>query len=85
MRTRLFAIAILGGAVMLGNATVNAGPLAGSPTVPEAPIGHRQPHAQQFSPRSPAEQNEQQQMSTFDAEQKKLDERLDKSLNICRC
>jgi len=32
-----------------------------------------------------AEQTEQQQMSRFDAEQQKLDEELDKSLNICRC
>jgi hypothetical protein len=51
----------------------------------QAPIGHLQPRAQQFSPRSPAEQTEQQRMSTFDAEQQKLDEELDKRLNICRC
>jgi hypothetical protein len=41
--------------------------------------------APQFSPRAPDEQIEQQQMSKFDAEQRKLDEQLDKSLNICRC
>jgi hypothetical protein len=53
--------------------------------VPQAPIGHLQPRAQPFSPRSPSEQNEQQQLSTFDAQQQKLDQELDKSLNICRC
>jgi len=43
-----------------------------------------QPRAEHFSPRSPAEQTEQQQMSTYDAQQEKLDEQLDKQLNICR-
>ncbi|MBR1211601.1 hypothetical protein [Bradyrhizobium sp. JYMT SZCCT0180] len=52
--------------------------------IPEAPIGHLQPHACQFSPGSVPEQIEQQKMSAFDAEQRKLDEQLDKSLNICR-
>jgi hypothetical protein len=49
-----------------------------------APIGHLQPRAQQFSPSAPAEQNEQQQISAYDAQQQKLDEELDKRLNICR-
>jgi hypothetical protein len=53
--------------------------------VPQAPIGHLQPRAHQISPGAPAEQIEQQQLSTFDAEQQKLDQQLDKSLNICRC
>jgi hypothetical protein len=44
-----------------------------------------QPRAQQFSPRSPTDQTEQQQMSIFDAQQQKLDDLLDKRLNICRC
>jgi hypothetical protein len=71
--------------VVLGSAAV-AAPLGRAATsVPQAPIGHLQPRAPQFSPRSPAEQTEQQQMSRFDAEQQKLDEQLDKSLNICRC
>jgi hypothetical protein len=71
--------------VVLGSAAV-AAPLGRPATsVPQAPIGHLQPHAPQFSPRSPAEQTEQQQVSRFDAEQQKLDEQLDKSLNICRC
>jgi hypothetical protein len=50
-----------------------------------APIGHAQPRANDFSPSSPAEQAVQDQLSAFDAQQKKLDELLDKKLNICRC
>lgn len=53
--------------------------------IPQAPIGHLQPRARQFAPDSVPEQIEQQKMSAFDAEQRKLDEQLDKSLNICRC
>jgi hypothetical protein len=49
-----------------------------------APVGHLQPRAQQFSPSSPANRAEQQQLSTYDARQQKLDEQLDKELNICR-
>jgi hypothetical protein len=61
----------------------NADPLP-SPvtTVPQAPIGHLQPRAHQISPGAPAEEIEQQRLSTFDAEQQKLDQQLDKSLNI---
>jgi len=83
--SKAFTTAALGSALMLGIASGHADPLAMTSTVPAAPIGHLQPRAQQFSPRSPAEQDQQQQMSKFDAEQQKLDERLDKSLNICRC
>jgi hypothetical protein len=87
MRSTLLATAFLGGSLILGNSTGNADPLPGSTitTVPQAPIGHLQPRAQPFSPRSPLEQNEQRQLSTFDAQQQKLDQELDKSLNICRC
>ena len=87
MRSTLLAMAFLGSVLILGNTTGNAAPLPGTTitTVPQAPIGHLQPRAQPFSPRSPAEQNEQQQLSTFDAQQQKLDQELDKSLNICRC
>jgi hypothetical protein len=42
------------------------------------------PAPSSFPPRSPAEQVEQQNMSIFDAQQQKLDEALDKHLNICR-
>jgi hypothetical protein len=69
-----------------GSAAVNAQPIAASaPTVPGgAPIGHLQPRAQQFAPGSRAEQAVQDNQSTFDAQQQKLDEELDKRLNICR-
>jgi hypothetical protein len=87
MRTTLLTIAVLGSVVILGNTVGNAASLADSGTTVygNAPIGHLQPRAQQFSPRSPGEQTEQQQQSNFDAQQQKLDEELDKSLNICRC
>ena len=63
-----------------------ARPLANAAaTLPQAPIGHLQPRERQFSPNSVPEQIEQQKMSAFDVVQRKLDEQLDKSLNICRC
>jgi hypothetical protein len=74
------ALAASGGAAALAQAI--AVPATG---VPSAPIGHLQPRAQPFSSFSAAEQAEQQKMSNFDAEQQKLDEELDKRLNICRC
>jgi hypothetical protein len=82
----LLVISIVGCVVVLGSAAVNAEPLAGGipATVPTAPIGHLQPRAQHFSPSSTAEQTQQQQMSIYDAQQQKLDEQLDKQLNICR-
>jgi len=87
MRTILLTTALLGSALVLGTAIVNAAPIADSGTTiyGNAPIGHLQPHAQQFSPQSPAVQSEQQQQSKFDAEQQKLDDDLNKRLNICRC
>jgi hypothetical protein len=53
-------------------------------SIPQAPIGHLQPRASHFAPRSSAEQVEQDRMSAFDAEQQKLDQDLDRRLNICR-
>jgi hypothetical protein len=94
MPSRLVVPAIVVSAVVLGSAVGHAaGPMAGVPTtmVPGvapiaggAPIGHLQPRAQPFSPGAPAEQTEQQQISAYDAQQQKLDEELDKRLNICR-
>lgn len=55
------------------------------PTVPPAPVGHFQPTTRSFAPDSTANAIEQQRLSTFDAKQEKLDEMLDKKLNICRC
>ena len=54
-------------------------------TVPPAPVGHAQPTARSFTINSTADAIEQQRLSAFDAEQHKLDEMLDKKLNICRC
>jgi hypothetical protein len=87
MRSILLITLVLGSTLAVsGGAAVFAQSIAGEMTgVPTAPIGHLQPRAQQFSSHSTAEQSEQQQMSIFDAEQQKLDEELDKRLNICRC
>jgi hypothetical protein len=86
MPSRLLTAVVFVSAVLFGGAMADADPLA-SPvtTVPQAPIGHLQPRANQISPSVPAEEIEQQRLSTFDAEQQKLDQQLDKSLNICRC
>jgi hypothetical protein len=86
MRRHLLSVVVVIAVATFDNATGIADPMTvARGHVPQAPIGHLQPHSQHFSPRSPAEQNEQQQMSRFDAEQQKLDRQLDKSLNICRC
>ncbi len=86
MRKILPMMAILGGALVLGNIAGHAAPITGTDNTVygSAPIGHLQPRAKQFTPQSPAEQAEQQQMSTFDAQQQKEDEKLDRRLNICR-
>lgn len=87
MRSTLLVALVFGTTLVAsGNAAVFAQSIAGASTgVPTAPIGHLQPRAQQFSSHSSAEQAEQQKMSQFDVEQQKLDEELDKRLNICRC
>jgi hypothetical protein len=87
MRKTSVLMAILVAALVFDNAVGNAASTtAGGDTVyGNAPIGHLQPRARRFSPHAPAEQAEQRQMSVFDARQQKLDEELDKSLNICRC
>jgi hypothetical protein len=86
MRKIIPIMAILGGALVLGSVVGNAAPItdSGNTVYGAAPIGHLQPRAQQFTPQSPAEQAERQQMSTYDAQQQKEDEELDKRLNICR-
>jgi hypothetical protein len=85
MRSVLVVAAAFASVLVLGGAADMRPP--GSPTTVygNAPIGHLQPHAQRFSPASPADQVEQERMSKFDAEQRRLDEELDKRLNICRC
>jgi hypothetical protein len=85
MRKTLLATAILVNGLALGGTAGHADPMTNpTPTVWQAPIGHLQPRSQPVSPGAPAEQTEQQQMSTYDAEQQKLDDQLDKRLNICR-
>jgi hypothetical protein len=82
----LFTLALGSTLAVSGSAAVFAQSIAGKMTgVPTAPIGDLQPRAQQFSSHSAAEQTEQQQISIFDSEQQKLDEELDKRLDICRC
>jgi hypothetical protein len=87
MRKTPVLMTILVAALVFDNAVGHAASTtpSGDTVYGNAPIGHLQPRAQRFSPHAPAEQAEQQQMSTFDAQQQKLDEELDKSLNICRC
>jgi hypothetical protein len=86
MSLRVLAIAALVGFVVVDSSPGNAGPMANAPTpIPQAPIGHLQPRERQFSAGSAPEQIQQQKMSAFDADQQKLDEQLDKRLNICRC
>lgn len=86
MRKTLLMTAIFGSALVLGNPAGLAASIGGPGTTVygNAPIGHLQPRAEPFAPSSPAEEAEQQQMSTYDARQQKLDEQLDKQLNICR-
>jgi len=84
MRSILLALT-LGSTLVGSSAAIGAQSMTGTTMPVGAPIGHLQPRAQQFSPRSPTDQTEQQQMSIFDAQQQKLDDQLDKRLNICRC
>lgn len=84
MRSVLPATLIVATILIPGSSLIaNAEPLG--PHVLPAPVGHFQPRAQDFTAGSGANQIEQNRLSTFDAEQKKLDEQLDKKLDICRC
>jgi hypothetical protein len=81
---KLLVILAFTSAIIASNASAqDAGIIP--PTVPPAPVGHLQPTTRNFAPDSTANAVEQQRLSTFDAEQQKLDEMLDKKLNICRC
>jgi hypothetical protein len=79
------AALIVACAIVSSSVIARADPLGVAAKPWPAPIGHAQPRANDFSPSSPAEQAVQDQLSAFDAQQKKLDEMLDKKLNICRC
>jgi hypothetical protein len=85
MRSLFPAMLIVAAAIASSSAIASENQPTEAPNLPPAPIGHAQPRAEYFSPRSPANQAEQDQLSTFDAQQQKLDEQLDKKLNICRC
>jgi hypothetical protein len=50
-----------------------------------APVGHAQPTPGGFLSNETPNPNEQQRLSDYDAQQHLLDQKLDKSLNICRC
>jgi hypothetical protein len=81
---KLLIILIFASAIVSSNATAqDAGIIP--PTVPPAPVGHSQPTARSFAPDSTADKIEQRRLSASDAEQHKLDEMLDKKLDICRC
>jgi hypothetical protein len=80
----IFLALTLGSTLVASNAAVRAQSMAATAVPGGAPIGHLQPRAQPFVSQSAAEQAEQQKMSSFDAEQQKMDEEFDKRLNICR-
>jgi hypothetical protein len=80
----VFLALTLGSTLLASNAAVGAQSMTATTMPVGAPIGHLQPRAHPFAPGSTAEQAEQEDMSNFDAQQQKLDEELDKHLNICR-
>jgi hypothetical protein len=85
MRSRIPAALIVALIIASCSLTARADPLTVAANPWPAPIGHAQPRARDFLPSSQAEQSVQDRLSIFDAEQKRLDESLDKKLNICRC
>jgi hypothetical protein len=87
MRTLLLATPILASVLIANSVTADADQQIGSTSAlpAGAPTVQVQPRAEDFSPHSPANEAEQERLSKFDAKQEKLDEALDKKLNICRC
>ena len=85
MRSLIPAALIVTCAIVSCSVIARADPLGVAAKPWPAPIGHAQPRANEYSPSSQAEQAVQDRLSTFDAEQKKLDELLDKKLTICGC
>jgi hypothetical protein len=71
-------IAVLSDAAMASGQVVTSKPLP-------APPGHAQPTPGGFLSGQVENPAEQQRLSRFDAQQHQLDEKLDESLNICRC
>jgi hypothetical protein len=87
MRASSLATAMFASALISSSVIAKADQLAGSTTAATtgAPIVQVQSRADDFSPSSSANDAEQQRLSTFDAKQERLDEALDRKLNICRC
>ncbi len=85
MRPLIPAALIVTSTMVSSSVIAGADQVNGAANLPPAPIGHAQPRAEGFSPNSEANQAEQNRLSTFDAQQQKLDEMLDRKLNICRC
>jgi hypothetical protein len=85
MRSLLPAMLIVAGFIVGSRGIASAEQLMGAANLPPAPIGHAQPRAEGFSPGSQTNQAEQDRLSKFDEQQQKLDDMLDKKLNICRC
>jgi hypothetical protein len=88
MRAALYlAVRVLTSVLMPTGVTAEAHQLAGSATAVStgASIVHVQPRADNFAPKSPANQAEQRKLSAFDAKRQRLDTALDEKLNICRC
>ena len=79
IRSLLVAVALVAPGAAFAQLTLPSG------NIPPAPVGHLQPTTRSFTPDSTANAIEQQRLSTFDAKQQKLDDMLDKKLNICRC
>jgi hypothetical protein len=84
MRYPVSTTLIAASLIVFGTAVASAQQLMGPRHVLPAPIGHAQPHAQGFAPQSNADRAVQDRLSAEDAQQQKLDEMLDKKLNICR-
>jgi hypothetical protein len=88
---KLLVMLTFASAIVSSNAFLSSSALAQDagtvipPTVPPAPVGHAQPTARSFTPNSTADEIEQHRLSAFDAQQRQLDEMLDKKLSICRC
>ena len=80
MRSPVAAALIVTCAIVSCSAIARADPLRSTANPWPTAIGHAQPHAGDFSPGSQTEQTLQDRLSAFDAEQKKLDEFIDKKL-----
>ena len=86
MRRRPFPLVLtFVGAIVSTNAMAQDMGTVIPSTVPPAPVGHAQPTTRNFTRNSTTDEIEQRRLSAFDAEQRNLDEMLDKKLNICRC